>query len=51
MAVGRDEGGLGGFREGVGKREGLCEGDKDSDIVEERKVGRGEREKIAVLGL
>jgi hypothetical protein len=33
---------LGGFREGVGKTEGLGEGEKDSDIVEER---REEREK------
>jgi len=40
----RDEGGPGGFREGVGKTEGLGDAGIESDIVDERKDGeRGER--------
>ena len=40
----RDEGGPGGFREGVGKTEGLGDAEIESDMVDERKDGeRGER--------
>lgn len=36
MEAGREVGGVGGSREGVGKTDGLGEGEQDSDIVEER---------------
>jgi len=35
----RDEGGLGGFREGVGKTEGLGDAGIESDMMDEREVG------------
>jgi hypothetical protein len=35
VAEGREVGGLGGSREGVGNRDSLGEGEQDSDIVEE----------------
>jgi hypothetical protein len=37
VATERDEGGPGGFREGVGKTEGLGEAGRESDMVDERK--------------
>ena len=40
MEVGREVGGVGGSREGVGKTDSLGEGEQDSDIVEERERER-----------
>jgi hypothetical protein len=44
-------GGLGGSLEGVGKRDGLVEGEQDSDIVEEGGEVRGERFEREKVGL
>lgn len=49
MATERDEGGPGGFREGVGKTGGLGEADKESDMGEEK--GGGERERAVLEAL
>jgi len=46
VATEREEGGPGGSLEGVGKREGLGEACKESDIVGGR---RDERERLLVL--
>ena len=45
MAAGREVGGLGGSLEGVGKTDGLGEGEQDSDMVDE-----GERERESSSG-
>jgi hypothetical protein len=47
----RDKGGLGGFREGVGKTDGLGEGDKDSDIVEEKGGERKRKSRARVVNV
>jgi hypothetical protein len=43
----RDEGGPGGFREGVGKTEGLGEADKESDICGGGGDGRAKERELA----